>query len=47
MIMTICTILHIQKVCDLKKYQVSKVLRVEEERLSNLDKEFSIDIDWE
>ena len=32
---------------DLKKYQVSDVLKVEEERLSNLDKEFRIDINWE
>ena len=29
---------------DLKKYQISDVLKVEEERLSNLDKEFRIDI---
>ena len=32
---------------DLKKYQISDVLKVEEERLSNLDKEFCIDINWE
>ena len=32
---------------DLKKYQVSDVLKVEEERLSNLDEEFRIDINWE
>ena len=32
---------------DLKKYQISDVLKVEEERLSNLDKEFRIDINWE
>ena len=29
---------------DLKKYQISDVLKVEEERLSSLDKEFRIDI---
>ena len=32
---------------DLKKYQVSDVLKVEQEILSNLDKEFRIDINWE
>ena len=32
---------------DLNKYQVSKALRITEERLSNLDKEFCIDINWE
>ena len=32
---------------DLEKYQVSGVLKVEEERLSNLYKEFCIDINWE
>ena len=31
----------------LKKYQVSDVLKVKEERSSNLDKEFRIDINWE
>ena len=32
---------------DLKKYQISKVLKVEEERLSDLDNEFCSDINWE
>ena len=31
---------------DLKKYQVSGVLKEEEERLSSLDEIFRIDINW-
>ena len=32
---------------DLKKYQINDILKREEERLSNLDEEFCIDINWE
>ena len=31
---------------DLTKYQISEVLTKDEERLSNLYKEFCIDINW-
>ena len=32
---------------DLTKYRISDILKREEERLSNLDEEFRIDINWE
>ena len=41
------SIINYRQLNDLKKYQVSKVLRVEEGRLSNLDKELCIHINWE
>ena len=45
---TLDGLLLVNKLDDgLKKYQVSAVLKVEEERLSNLDKKFCIDINWE
>ena len=32
---------------DLEKYQINDILKREEERLSNLDEIFCIDINWE
>ena len=46
-IRTLDRLLLVKKMDDnLKKYQVSDFLKGEEERLSNLDKEFRIDINW-